>query len=537
MKKNLLVIAFSLLSFLAAAQVRFDKEYPIWNEMSMNNFKQTSDGGYIFSTDAIPEMDTVSQLGQGYLIKTNSYGTTSWIKKYPKTNFFIKEYDGCSVDQTTDNGYIIGCDYYTNSSNSGCDYIYLIRTDASGNFSWANTYPGLGTSTCWCVKETDDLGYIACGGTTDTVAHLDYGYLLKTDIAGNVQWAKTYSEIANTAGAPIYTVEETSDGGYIMCGKGAVDGAFVIKTDSLGNISWYKNLSTATGEALYSVRQTADGGYIATGNTAVGSVTRTDLLRLDSAGTILWMKYYTTAGSVQSRGYSVRETNAGDFVVSGSELTNGNNHSNALLKTDLFGNVLWQKEYTDSYSVVPSYLEKTTDGGFAFPTFFMEPSVPFWHVLMIKTDSMGIIPCNSVSLAATDNTLTPVLRSGFAVGTGYSQVNMPTTFTTILVHDSLLCGLHEGIADQPDQQGIFNVFPDPSNGNFTFQLLAAQNNAFTITIYNQLGQPVFIDREKNAGEFFTKQIDLSAFADGIYFISVQAEHGPAYGKKILKTGN
>jgi hypothetical protein len=75
------------------------------------------------------------------------------------------------------------------------------------------------------------------GGTLSFGAGGDI-LLIKTDANGDVQWAKTYGEI-NLDWA--YSVQQTSDGGYIVAGGTLSFGAgdydiFLIKTDASGDM-------------------------------------------------------------------------------------------------------------------------------------------------------------------------------------------------------------------------------------------------------------------------------------------------------------
>jgi hypothetical protein len=59
--------------------------------------------------------------------------------------------------------------------------------------------------------------------------------MVKLDPSGNISWAKIYS--FNSSDAEGYDAIETSDGGYMICGR-SYDfngGAYVVKTDALGN--------------------------------------------------------------------------------------------------------------------------------------------------------------------------------------------------------------------------------------------------------------------------------------------------------------
>jgi hypothetical protein len=98
----------------------------------------------------------------------------------------------------------------------------------------------VGTYHDWAysVQQTSDGGYIVAGRTRLSVTAWDDIFLIKTDANGNLIWAKTYG---GTYEDMAYSVQQTSDGGYIVAGytysfgPGYFD-IFLIKTDANGNI-------------------------------------------------------------------------------------------------------------------------------------------------------------------------------------------------------------------------------------------------------------------------------------------------------------
>jgi hypothetical protein len=159
---------------------------------------------------------------------------------------------------------------YTNSFGAGRNDIFLIKTDANGNISWAKTYGGTSGDYAYSVRQTSDGGYIVAGYTSSFGAGLYDAFLIKTDANGNRIWAKTYG------GADwdlAHSVQQTSDGGYIVAGYTDSFGAggddfLLIKTDANGNVQWAKAYGGTDGEDAWSVQQTSDGGYILAGYTA-----------------------------------------------------------------------------------------------------------------------------------------------------------------------------------------------------------------------------------------------------------------------------
>ena len=103
---------------------------------------------------------------------------------------------------------------------------------------FAKTYGGTDDDGAYSVQHTSDGGYIVAGYTASFGAGRYDIFLIKTDPNGNIQWAKTYG---GTSYDYARSVQQTSDGGYIVVGETRSFGAgnydaFIVKTDENGNI-------------------------------------------------------------------------------------------------------------------------------------------------------------------------------------------------------------------------------------------------------------------------------------------------------------
>jgi hypothetical protein len=198
--------------------------------------------------------------GDIFLIKIDPFGGIQWAKTYGG----ISDDGAFSVQQTYDGGYIVAG--YTRSFGAVGEDVFLIKIDPFGGIQWAKTYGGKGSEVASSVQQTSDGGYIVAGWTNSFGAGEGDIFLIKTDAYGNIIWAKTYGGEFNDRAS---SVQQTSDGGYIVAGHIGVlfdeyTDIFLIKTDAYGNIQWakiYGKPDTIDREA-YSVQQTSDGGYI-----------------------------------------------------------------------------------------------------------------------------------------------------------------------------------------------------------------------------------------------------------------------------------
>jgi hypothetical protein len=108
-----------------------------------------------------------------WILKLDTVGDTIWTRNYGGSE---RDY-GRSVQQTNDGGYIIAGD--TKSFGAGDYDIYLIKTDGNGDSIWTKTYGGLNNDCGYSIQQTSDGGYIVAGYTESFGAGYSDVWLLK----------------------------------------------------------------------------------------------------------------------------------------------------------------------------------------------------------------------------------------------------------------------------------------------------------------------------------------------------------------------
>ncbi len=206
---------FWLVKTDSAGNQLWTKTYGGTGSESASSVVQTSDGGYAIAGTTYNITINQDVYSDVYLVKTDASGNMLWNKIYGGTGL----QGGQGVVQTSDDGYaIVGRRSFFGPSKYD---IYLVKTDASGNMLWNKTYGGfdygLGVYNYgfgFGVVQTSDGGYAIVGSTSSYGAG-DFVYLIKTDGSGNMLWNRIYG---GTGSESASSVVQTSDGGYAIAG-------------------------------------------------------------------------------------------------------------------------------------------------------------------------------------------------------------------------------------------------------------------------------------------------------------------------------
>lgn len=194
----------------------WDKKIGGLSTDGIRDLKLTSDNSFIIT--GWTASDGAGALGKAWLVKIDSLGNIIFNKSFGGTDADR----GLSVQQTSDGGYIFTG--YTASSGAGNDDLFLVKTDGSGNQTWAKTFGGTGRDYGNVVKQTADGGYLIAGYTLSFGAGGDDLWIVKTDSTGTQLWTKIYG---GTASDVAYSMDLTTDGGYVIVGHTLSSGAGV----------------------------------------------------------------------------------------------------------------------------------------------------------------------------------------------------------------------------------------------------------------------------------------------------------------------
>ena len=402
MKKTILLLAHCIITSLALAQspsIQWQKCLGGTINENANYIEVTPDGGYILAGYSSSNDGDVSG-NHGYydawLVKLANTGAIQWQKSIGGSYYDYAN----SIKPTSDGGYIMAGYTLSNDGNAtgnhGLSDAWVVKLSSTGNVQWQKCFGGTADDSANSIQQTTDGGYIIVGYTNSidgdiSESHYGNAWIVKLSNTGNIQWQKT---LGSTNGDYANSVEQTSDGGYILSGSATGtsgdNDALIIKLSNIGDIQWSKTIGGRTNTGAFGndyakdIKTTSDGGYIMLGqsNSAYieniatgyhGGWTDILLVKLSDAGDIEWLKCFGANGA--NYGNSIQITTDGNYILAGSVNVNngdvsglhgndGENNDAWVLKVSNTGSLMWQKclggiDREDASSIKP-----TADGGY-----------------------------------------------------------------------------------------------------------------------------------------------------------------------------
>ena len=241
------------------------------------------------------------------------------------------------------------------------------------SYEWAKcfggSYPDYGEFVC----ATNDGGYLIVGSSAsnngDVSGHhgSNFSYdcwIAKINSGGNLQWQHSYGGTLTDLGR---SVIQLSDSNYMVLsyayssdfdvtGNHGLSDLWLMKLDTAGNILWNKCYGGSGEDFCWDLIQTSDNGFLMTGATrsSDGDITghhnNVDgwIVKIDSSGTLLWQK--DLGGSADEYFYHSIEMADGSFLSVGFTGSSNGDISDLIgvfdvwvVKLSVTGSLIWEK--------------------------------------------------------------------------------------------------------------------------------------------------------------------------------------------------
>ena len=244
----------------------------------------------------------------------------------------------------------------------------------------------------YSVITSNDSNYITTFSTASAVSGDANIALVKVDDTGAILWKKVFGGSQNDFPR---SVIQTNDGGYAIFGStfsyGSGDKDYIlIKTDGQGNLEWTKTYGGADQERGFLVRQTPDGGFILGGSTVSGSNGFQDpfIIKTDPDGNAEWETSF--GGFTTDNCFSIKITEEGDYMFTGSQGSFGpGNFGYWIGKISSSGQLLWLKTYGGFMEEHSRIIEQTNDGNYIVFGHTNTYGAGNWDFFLIKIDPSG----------------------------------------------------------------------------------------------------------------------------------------------------
>jgi hypothetical protein len=234
--------------------------------------RQTSDGGYVIMGTASDESVRKSFLlkldrngeqvsseiipeRKGKFAHLSPAGEIIWLNSFNISS---------TVVETSEGGYALVGTFPNGVPDS---YTHLIKTDGAGTYLWEKNLcldkklqrDWQKAMVCsrayfWEAIQSQDGGYVLTGGSGNRIG------LVKTDASGNIEWLQSYSGSAAPA------LLQTADGGFLIAGQRRGNG-ILLKAAEDGDLEWTKSFGGIEEDTFTALEHGANGEIIVLAST------------------------------------------------------------------------------------------------------------------------------------------------------------------------------------------------------------------------------------------------------------------------------
>ncbi|MDI6832879.1 MAG: T9SS type A sorting domain-containing protein [Bacteroidales bacterium] len=512
------------------------------NDDRANSIQQTNDGGYIVAGRSASIYGDVSGNHCGYdywIVKLNSLGDIQWQKCLGGNGTD----ESTSIQQTNDGGYIVAGYTFSNNSdvsgNHGGDDYWIVKLNNSGDIEWRKCYGGTHDDYAKCIQQTNDGGFIVAGytlsndgdvsGNHDNNGTYYEGWIVKLDNLGDIEWQKCLGGTNNDYAT---CIQQTNDGGFIVGGYTCSNNGDVSGNHGT-NDSWIIKLAPMLIVDAGPDRIICNGDSIAIG----GSPTASECI---PPYTYLW----NNSGSLN------------DSTIANPIAFPNITTTYTLTVTDSIGNI-----NTDSVTITVNnvYFFTETDtvcGGKLWHGNYYNLSGIYYDSLITINNcdsvyklNLFVYPLPYINLG-NDTTINISDTININAGSGFNSYlwNNGSTDSLITVYGSIGQGIYTYYVNVTDTNGCsnsdtiiitittedgyielnntikVNIYPNPVQDKLNIEINGLIDNDLSIEFFDINGEKLLNKNFNNNSDVIYETIDLSNYANGVYFIIIKSNN-------------
>lgn len=507
----IILIPFLFTGFSYSQQIYFNNRYNLCGTYEPDAWSSSSDilpieDGYVLAGATV---DTSTYwMRRIALMKLDLNGSIIMLRDFGNdTVDYYKGWPGSLIIKTENQFYLAGAKEYWNPERYAVGY--LMSFDSLFDTIWTRSYnlnldSNPDTNSNFAQMDICSDNDFIFGGSMNG----DRMLLLRTDSLGNMRWYRTFHLDPNTLTTG-YSVIQTSDGGFALGGFSYYIGnpesgdPIIIKTDSLGNQEWIKYLggNFLDNRAMLSL---APDGTIVMGSTYGESMSGDDpisfinIAKINNEGAILWDKNYGLSFKYNYL-FNVRALSSGDIIATGRRPDVFPHLAGWIIKVNNEGEELWYREYSHLFG--PQSMNQLS------------------HV--IETSDNGYIACGYVNPFPPDTGN----RDAWVIKLDSLGCDTAGCDTSVWIAE-------KGTWGQGDKESFIEVWPNPCSTVLSISYSSQQSavnsqlDKCTIEIYDIFGRKVDdmdspLSIMVGAGGGVT--MDVSALPPGLYLVVVKDE--------------
>ncbi len=473
------------------------------------------------------------------------------------------------------------------SNRGGYDY-WMLEMGQNTNVIWDKTFGGFSSDYLYSITVFQNSILLAGMSYSSQEADKsepnrgtpiftsDY-WFIKTNLSGTKIFDKTFGTPDNDG---LVKVIASKDNYYLIgsacsCGGGDMTDTgightdiWIIKTDTFGVKIWDKNFGGINGETPSGAIMLPNGNIViaASSNSSVsgtktsphfGNDTTTSdywIFCIDTLGNQLWDKSYggdsidVCNGILLSPSRFLYLFGYSRSGISGNKTEiNKGDWDRWILKTDLLGNIIWQKDFganksegvagftfSKDYESILVTGQSSSDSGFDKSENNFVPQSQSWllsidtngNKLWDKTVRSNDIDIPGLPFYIDNHCFYYITSSGSSIG-GDKTV-MPVNNGLYDFWTLKYCEYPNDVSEIINNESVFSLYPNPATG--IFQLNFQTPNKKVITVLDLNGRKILTTKTNEE----KISLDLTTQPKGVYFIKVVTDIGVQNQKLILQ---